>query len=39
MKQVVYGLKALGRQHFGQSWADTLYVLNGGGQFQHLKGW
>jgi hypothetical protein len=39
MKQFVHGVDALGSQHFGQPGADTFNVLNGGSQFQHLKGW
>src|SRR5580698_1612495 len=39
MQQVVNGVDALARQHFGQPWADAFYILHGSGRFQHLKRW
>ena len=38
VQQVVEGLNAFGRQQFGELWADSFNVLNGGTWLQHLKG-
>ena len=37
MKQIVDGTDALGAQHFGQTRADALYILDRGGQLEHLR--
>ena len=37
VQQVVDGVDALGRQHFGQARADAFDVLHGSGGLQHLK--
>ena len=39
MEEVVNRFHALGGENFGNARADPFYILNGGGQFEHLKGW
>jgi len=37
VEQIVDGGKALGRQDFGQAWANAFHILHWSGRFQHLK--
>jgi hypothetical protein len=39
MQEVIDGVDPLGGQNFRKLWADSLYILNWGGGFEHLKGW